>query len=104
MMRVSQDSVGIPPGQEMLVDDTVSFEADILPLFTQKDIEHMDPLRVRLNDYAYMSDPRSDHANAHQVYEVVSIGEMPPRNSGEEPWRPEQVELFSRWMAGGYQP
>ena len=87
----------------MLVDETVSFEADILPLFTQKDIEHMDRLRVHLSDYAYMSDPTNDHANAHHVHECVSIGEMPPANSGEEPWRPEQVELFSRWMAAGYQ-
>ena len=46
------------------MDDKVSFDADILPLFTQKDIQHMDPLRVHLNDYAYMSDPTNDHANA----------------------------------------
>jgi len=86
------------------VGDTVSFEADILPLFTQKDIKHMDPMGVRLSDYAYMSDPSNDHVNAHRVYECVSIGEMPPANSGEESWQPDQVELFSRWMAGGYQP
>jgi hypothetical protein len=86
------------------VDEKVSFEADILPLFTQKDIEHMGRLKVNLSDYHYMSDPRNDHANAHHVYEVVSIAEMPPASSGEEPWRPEQVELFSRWIAGGYQP
>jgi hypothetical protein len=89
-------------GWEIVVDDTVSFEGDILPLFTQKDIEHMDRMRVHLSDYAYMSDPTNDHA--HHVYECVSIGEMPPANSAEEPWRPEQVDLFSRWMAGGYQP
>jgi len=86
------------------MDDTVSFEADILPLFTQKDIEHMDRLKVHLSDPAYMSDPEDDHAHARHVYECVSIGEMPPASSGEEPWSPEQVELFSRWMAGGYQP
>jgi len=88
----------------MFVDDIVSFQADILPLFTQTDIEHMEPLRVHLADYAYMSDPKNDHANAHHVYECVSIGEMPPASSGEEPWGPERVELFSRWMKGGYQP
>jgi hypothetical protein len=86
------------------VDDIVSFEADILPLFTQKDIEHMEPLRVQLADYAYMSDPENDHANADHVYECVSIGEMPPPGSGEQPWGPDQVDLFSRWMKGGYQP
>jgi hypothetical protein len=88
----------------MFVDDIVSFEADILPLFTPKDVEHMEPLRVQLADYAYMSDPKNDHANAHHVYECVSIGEMPPPSSGERPWGPEQVEVFSRWMKGGYQP
>jgi hypothetical protein len=86
------------------MNDTVSFQADILPLFTPTDIEHMDRLRVHLNDYAYMSDPRNDHAHVCRVYEVVSIGEMPPANSGEEPGRAEKVELFSWWMAGGYQP
>jgi hypothetical protein len=82
----------------------VSFEAGILPLFTQKGIQHMDGFRVHLSDCAYMSDPTNDHANARHVHECVSVGEMPPANSGEEPWGPEQVELFSRWMAGGYQP
>lgn len=71
MMQVSQSIWGTPQGSEIVADDTVSFEAHILPLFTQKD---------------------------------VSIGEMPPANSGEEPWGPDQVELFSRWMAGGCQP
>lgn len=86
------------------MDDIVSFEADILPLFTQMDIKHMEPLRVHLADYAYMSDPKNDHAHARHVYERVSIGEMPPRRSGEQAWGPEQVELFSGWMKGGYQP
>jgi hypothetical protein len=104
MMQVSQSIWGTPHGSENVVDDTVSFEAGILPLFTQKDIQHMDGFRVHLSDYAYMSDPTNAHANARHVHECVSVGEMPPANSGEEPWGPEQVELFSRRMAGGYQP
>jgi len=73
----------------MLVDDTVSFEADILPLFTQIDIEHMDRLKVNLSDYAYMSDPRNDHANAHHVYEVVSIAaQIPGARTGSIEVRP----------------
>jgi hypothetical protein len=27
---------------------------------------------------------------------------MPPRNSGEQPWTPDQVQLFKAWMDGGY--
>lgn len=86
------------------MENPVSFQADILPLFTQADIEHMGRVKVRLDDYGYMSDPTNDHAHARRVQEVVSTGEMPPASTGEESWSPEKVELFSRWMEGGYQP
>jgi hypothetical protein len=78
---------------------TVSFKTDILPLFTSMDIEHMSYAEVALDDYAYMSQP----ANASSVYVQVSTGTMPPGDSGEEPWSPDQVQLFKAWMDGGYQ-
>lgn len=86
------------------MNEPISFQAHILPLFTEVDIDHMGRLKVRLDDYTYMSDPENDHAHARRVYETVSTGVMPPAGSGEERWSPEKVELFSRWMAGGYQP
>jgi hypothetical protein len=79
---------------------TVSFDADILPLFTSMDIEHMGYARVSLDDYAYMSQP----ANASTIYEKVSTGTMPPGDSGEQRWSSAQVQLFKEWMDGGYQP
>lgn len=86
--------------EEQPAGPVVSFAGDILPLFTQMDIDHMKRLRLPLDDYSAMSDP----ATAQSVYEAVSDGSMPPSRSGEPPWSPEQVDLFKRWMDGGYQP
>ncbi len=79
---------------------TVSFKTDILPLFTSMDIAHMNHAGVSLDDYAYMSQP----TNASGVYEQVSSGAMPPRDSGEPSWLEDQVQLFKAWIDGGYQP
>jgi hypothetical protein len=81
---------------------TTSFQGDILPLFTEVDIEHMGGFGVVLNDYAYMSQPD----NAAKVYEQVSQGLMPPAPSegGEGAWSPDKVELFKAWIDDGYQP
>jgi hypothetical protein len=79
---------------------TVSFKADILPLFTQMDIQHMNEQGVSLSDYDYMSQPD----NASSVYDQVSTGAMPPSWSGEEQWSDDKVTLFKEWMEGGYQP
>jgi hypothetical protein len=76
----------------------VSFAQDIVVLFTSKDIEHMQPLGVSLNDYSYMSQP--DNANA--VYEQVSTQQMPPPPEG--PWSPDNISLFQAWIDGGFQP
>jgi hypothetical protein len=79
---------------------TVSFKTDILPMFTSMDIEHMGHGGVSLDDHAYMSQP----ANASRVYDTVSAGTMPPRDSGEPRWSEDQVQRFKAWMDGGYQP
>jgi hypothetical protein len=79
---------------------TVSFQSDILPLFTSMDIEHMRNAGVTLDDYTYMSQP----AHATSVYKTVSTGSMPPKSSGEPPWTQDQVQTFKSWMDGGYQP
>jgi hypothetical protein len=77
-----------------------SFKSDILPLFTSIDVEHMSRFGVSLDDLSYMSQP----ANAKSVFDTVSSGRMPPADSGEPRWSPEQVQLFKAWMDGGYQP
>ncbi len=79
---------------------SVSFRTDIVPLFTSIDIDHMNALGTKLDDYSFMSQP--DKANL--VYELVSSGKMPPGSSGEEPWSPDKVQLFKAWMDGGYEP
>jgi hypothetical protein len=78
----------------------VSFKTDILPLFTSLDVEHMSPMGVLLDDYAYMSEP----ANASRVYDEVSSGNMPPPTGGEQPWSQDAVQLFKAWMDSGYEP
>jgi hypothetical protein len=78
----------------------VSFQTDILPLFTSMDIDHMSGMGVSLDDYSYMSEPD----NASGVYEQVANGSMPPSFSGEQPWPQDKVQLFRAWMDGGYQP
>ena len=77
-----------------------SFAADILPLFTKTDIEHMQGFGVELDDYDYMKDPD----NAKAVYDQVWSGAMPPPDSGEDRWSDDKVTLFKEWMDGGYEP
>jgi hypothetical protein len=79
-----------------------SFQKDILPLFTQTDIDHMGHFDIILNDYSYMSQPD----NAANVYAQVSQGAMPPTPSegGEGPWSPDKVGLFKTWIEEGYPP
>ena len=79
---------------------TVSFNTDILPLFTRIDIEHMSALGAVLDDYSFMSQPEK----ASLVYEAVSTGRMPPSTSGEQPWSQDKVQLFKAWIDGGYEP
>jgi hypothetical protein len=78
---------------------TVSFAADIVPMFTTMDVDHMQALGVSLTDYAYMSQP----ANAQAVLSAVSQGTMPPSSSGEARWTPAQVASFQAWIDGGFQ-
>jgi hypothetical protein len=81
--------------------DTVSFEKDILPLFTPTDIEHMNDKEIYLSDYAYMSNPD----NATAVLDSVANGSMPPTwGGGGGAWPEEKVQLFAKWVEDGYQP
>jgi hypothetical protein len=92
-------ATGAPPQQG---DPTVteSFSRDIRPMFTAIDVDHMRRLGFLLDDFSFMSDPN----NAQNVLAKVTSGQMPPPNSGENPWSPAQVQKFSDWMNGGYQP
>ena len=79
----------------------VSFARDVKPLFRTVDIQHMKPLGVLLDDYAYMSDATDNHAHAQAVYDQLSSQSMPP---GGPFWTTGQLALFTKWMNDGYQP
>ena len=80
----------------------VSFAADIAPLFRPVDIAHMKVHGVDLDDYKYMSDP----SNAQAVEKTVAPqGNQPPSMPPDGPyWTQDQLTLFAKWRADGYQP
>ncbi len=78
----------------------VSFSADILPLFSRSDIQHMNVFGVRLGQHEWMSHP----ANAKNVYSYLT-GESTPRMPlGGPYWSQGQLDLFARWIKTGYRP
>jgi hypothetical protein len=80
---------------------TTSFQSDILPLFTERDIEGM---RKGFNLDSY--DDVKKHAA--EIYDRIrGIGGSvmpPPPPRGEGPWPQSRIELFAKWMADGLQP
>ena len=84
-------------------DAAVSFARDVRPLFRAVDIAHMKPSGHLLDDYAWMADAANDHGNARAVYESVR-GNPPSMPPGGPYWSAEQLEMFARWMRGGYLP
>jgi hypothetical protein len=75
----------------------ISFARDIQPLFRPVDIQHMSPMGVLLDDYAYMSDAQ----NAQAVYEYLTGERQPQMPPGGPYWGEAQLQLFSDWMSGG---
>jgi hypothetical protein len=84
----------------------VSFAADIAPLFRPVDVAHMKVHGVKLDDYDYMSDPSNNYSHADEVQETVSPqGAQPPTMPPGGPyWTKDQLALFAKWRADGYQP
>jgi hypothetical protein len=78
-----------------------SFQADILPLFTDHDIHAMSKA-FNLGKY----DDVKAHAAA--IYDRIrGIGGAvmpPPPPRGEGPWPQSRIDLFAKWMADGYRP
>ena len=78
-----------------------SFQADILPLFTERDIHAMSKA-FNLGSY----DDVKAHAAA--IYDRIrGIGGAvmpPPPPRGEGPWPQSRIDLFAKWMADGYHP
>jgi len=89
----------IPKGG-LTMTKLISFQADIRPLFTERDIEGM---KKGFNLASY--DDVKAHAAA--IYDRIrGIGGAvmpPPPPRGEGPWPQSRIELFAKWMADGYQ-
>ena len=80
---------------------TTSFQADIRPLFTERDIQGMIK-GFNLPSY----DEVKPHAAA--IYDRIrGIGGAvmpPPPPRGEGPWPQSRIDLFAKWVADGCQP
>ena len=78
-----------------------SFQADIRPLFTERDIDAMSKA-FNLANY----DDVKAHAAA--IYDRIrGIGGAvmpPPPPRGGGPWPQSRIELFAKWMADGCRP
>jgi hypothetical protein len=77
----------------------VSFATDIKPLFRPIDVAHMKVHGVMLDDFTYMSNPA--HALAVQKTLIGNPPTMPP---GGPYWTPQQLDIYAKWIADGYQP
>lgn len=82
------------------VNMALSFAADIKPLFTAMDQDHM-LNQIGLFDLWSYADVK---ANADAIYSAVKNGNMPPPGSGESQWPASQVDKFKQWIDGGLQP
>jgi hypothetical protein len=79
----------------------ISFEADIRPLFTDRDIHAMS----KVFDLARYDDVKAHAAIIYDRIRGIGGAVMPPPPPrGEGPWPQTRIELFARWMADGYQP
>lgn len=76
-----------------MADKTVSFAADIKPLFREKDRQSMRS-HFDLGSYEDVSDA------ADRIVGRLRSGSMPCDGA----WPPEQVDLFERWIRTGKKP
>ena len=77
-----------------------SYQADIRPLFTERDIKGM----IKAFNLASYDDVKK---NAAAIYDRIrGIGGAvmpPPPPRGEGPWPQSNIDLFAKWMSDGYQ-
>ena len=78
-----------------------SFQADIRPLFTERDIQGM----IKGFNLASYDDVKSHGAAIYDRIRGIGGALMPPLPPrGEGPWPQARIELFAKWMSDGYQP
>ena len=78
-----------------------SFQNDILPLFTERDIRAMS----KAFNLANYDDVKTHAAIIYDRIRGIGGAVMPPPPPrGEGPWSQSRIDLFGRWMAEGYEP
>ena len=78
-----------------------SFQNDILPLFTERDIRAMS----KAFNLANYDDVKTHAAIIYDRIRGIGGAVMPPPPPrGEGPWSQSRIDLFGRWMADGYEP
>ena len=75
-----------------------SFETDIRPLFTQRDIQGMS----KAFDLASYDEVKTHAAAIFDRIRGIGGAVMPPPPpKGEGPWAKSRIELFGKWAADG---
>ena len=78
-----------------------SFETDIRPFFTERDIHAMS----KAFNLASHDDVKAHAAVIYDRIRGIGGPVMPPSPpKGEGPWVQSRIELFAKWMAEGCQP
>jgi hypothetical protein len=78
-----------------------SFQEDIRPLFTERDIRAMS----KAFNLASYDDVKLHSAAIYDRIRGIGGAVMPPPPPrGEGPWPQTYIELFAQWIADGYQP
>ena len=76
-----------------------SFQADIRPLFTQRDIQGMS----KAFNLASYDDVKAHAAAIFNRIRGIGGAVMPPPPRGEGPWPQSRIDLVAKWIADGYQ-
>jgi hypothetical protein len=84
-----------------MMANPTSFQKDILPLFTERDIRAMS----KAFNLASYDDVKKHAAIIYDRIRGIGGAVMPPPPPrGEGPWPQANIELFAKWIEDGYQP
>lgn len=78
-----------------------SFQSDIRPLFTERDVHGM----IKAFNLASYEDVKKHAAEIFDRIRGIGGAVMPPPPpKGEGPWPQSRIDLFAKWMAEGFRP
>ncbi len=81
--------------------ERTSFETDILPFFTQRDIQAMS----KAFNLASYDDVKAHSAAIYDRIRGIGGAVMPPPPPrGEGPWPQSRIDLFGKWIADDCPP